>query len=220
MVFSEIIAIDSDMAAAAKILEELSPQFISAALPLRSRSAASARIRNATRFQLVSSARLKEGSRLPSILAKAENCCVLGDMASARSNVFQDLIHQLSIKFENVYFIAGNCEYGKEQPSSVDWQMMKLCDHYQNVRYLQKSAHLLLPDLIIAGSTMDTRRYHQHLGHAADLMLDCEKDRKRLLYLTYQSPYPSHTSLLHTHEQERVLISNENGARDGAVVEI
>jgi hypothetical protein len=151
----------------------------------------------------------------PELEQRAENLCMMGDIGKPSGGPFQELLSEASEKFRKVFILAGRCEYGGAVArADTDLFLEQMCQNYDNVNYLQRTAVMVRPDLIVAGSTLRLRsfdeRYETNLSHLLDELQNKRRtDGRKVLYLSYGAPERGHLKFIKEVTGDRMLIHSD-----------
>lgn len=160
------------------------------------------------RFYYISDLHLERAKNIiPFFPSKAHRhpLFLAGDLGNVNQSRYQTLLEHVTDKFEQVYLIAGNHEYGRltteDQFREMDYDLKSLVSKFGNVHFLNRQS-VQFGNYIIAGCTFWTHvpfptttrlktqneRHQQDLAFIKDTIHYSQLQDKDLIIMTHHLP--------------------------------
>ena len=141
------------------------------------------------RFQVLSDLHLTVKTGVKRFKCTAPNLVLAGDIVNRfEPKLLEDVFRQMSPKYENIYYVAGNHEYFSRTygVSYISTEISRITSNFKNVHFLNDRSIQVSPDLVVYGSTYPPQnpnglilalgmqsKTHLIVSHYAPLMKDC-----------------------------------------------
>jgi predicted phosphodiesterase len=122
------------------------------------------------KIQLASDIHLEQnpGMKFQDIIVPSADIFILaGDIGCPNQAIYKDFIKECHLHFKHTILIAGNHEYRRSMPKTmeqVDEDLDNMCKQYPNVYYLAHGANKVVWDINFIGATMWTPIEDKHFS--------------------------------------------------------
>jgi hypothetical protein len=107
-------------------------------------------------FQFVSNLQLRSNANVSPVLRalkpRAENLCLLGDIADPAGKAYSMLLKSLTDEYDGIFVVAGHKEVGDKTTRLVMEYMYNLCGKFINCHFMEGSCLRLRDDFFVVGS--------------------------------------------------------------------